>query len=81
MESDRAVGSITSAMRIVLHQICNTSYQGIAHWHYTEAANAVGYSNTGHFAAVFKRKYGIIPRECFVGKKPIPPFGIEIPPL
>lgn len=34
-----------------------------------EVANLVGYTHLGHFAAAFKRKYGITPRECFVGKK------------
>jgi AraC family transcriptional regulator, transcriptional activator of the genes for pyochelin and ferripyochelin receptors len=26
-------------------------------------ANAVGYANPGHFAAAFKRKYGMTPRK------------------
>ena len=29
----------------------------------TEVVRAVGYSNRGHFAAAFKRKYGVTPRE------------------
>ena len=34
-----------------------------------EVANIVGYAHLGHFAAAFKRKFGITPRECFLGKK------------
>ncbi|MEH2083950.1 MAG: AraC family transcriptional regulator [Nostoc sp.] len=32
-------------------------------------ANAVGYANPGHFAAAFKRKFGVSPSECKAGKK------------
>lgn len=34
-----------------------------------EVANIVGYAHLGHFAAAFKRQFGITPRECFLGKK------------
>jgi AraC-like DNA-binding protein len=34
-----------------------------------EVANLVGYSNPGHFAAAFKRKFGITPTESSLGKK------------
>jgi AraC-like DNA-binding protein len=34
-----------------------------------EVATIVGYSNLGHFAAAFKRKFGITPRDCLVGRK------------
>ncbi|MEH2182422.1 helix-turn-helix transcriptional regulator [Nostoc sp.] len=34
-----------------------------------EVANLVGYSHLGQFAAVFKRKFGITPSECLLGKK------------
>ncbi|MCC5603296.1 helix-turn-helix transcriptional regulator [Nostoc favosum] len=34
-----------------------------------EVANIVGYAHLGHFAAAFKRKFGMTPRECFLGKK------------
>ena len=30
--------------------------------------NNIGYSHLGHFAAAFKRKFGITPRECLQGK-------------
>jgi AraC-like DNA-binding protein len=40
------------------------SHQSVA-----EVANLVGYSNPGHFAAAFKRKFGITPTECNLGKK------------
>nr|WP_238718512.1 AraC family transcriptional regulator [Petrachloros mirabilis] len=33
-----------------------------------EIATMAGYSNPGHFAAAFKRKFGITPRECLLGK-------------
>jgi len=31
-------------------------------------ANNIGYTHLGHFAAAFKRKFGITPRECLQGK-------------
>lgn len=34
-----------------------------------EVATIVGYSNLGHFAAAFKRKFGITPRDCLSGRK------------
>jgi AraC-like DNA-binding protein len=34
-----------------------------------EVANRVGYSHLGHFAAGFKRKFGITPSECLVGQR------------
>lgn len=37
----------------------------------TEVANLVGYTHLGHFATTFKRKYGITPRECLLGKKSV----------
>ncbi len=33
--------------------------------------NVVGYANQSHFAAAFKRKYGITPLDCRLGKKPV----------
>ncbi|VEP15211.1 Transcriptional regulator, AraC family [Hyella patelloides LEGE 07179] len=33
-----------------------------------EVANAIGYSHLGHFAAAFKRQFGITPSECLAGK-------------
>lgn len=36
-----------------------------------EVANLSGYSQPGNFAAVFKRKFGITPRQCLSGKKNI----------
>ena len=33
-----------------------------------EVANLVGYSHLGHFAAAFKRQFGITPSECLAGK-------------
>jgi AraC-like DNA-binding protein len=34
-----------------------------------DVANLVGYSNPGHFAAAFKRRFGITPTACSLGKK------------
>ncbi|AFZ30276.1 transcriptional regulator, AraC family [Gloeocapsa sp. PCC 7428] len=34
-----------------------------------EVANLVGYGHLGHFAAAFKRQYGITPSQCLAGKK------------
>ncbi|MDM9379750.1 AraC family transcriptional regulator [Chlorogloeopsis sp. ULAP01] len=36
-----------------------------------EVANLVGYTHLGHFAAAFKKKYGMTPRECLLGKKSV----------
>jgi AraC-like DNA-binding protein len=38
------------------------------HCSITEIAAIVGYSNPGHFAAAFKRKFGMTPYECLLGK-------------
>ncbi len=34
-----------------------------------EVVNRCGYSNQGHFAAAFKRKFGITPKQCAMGRK------------
>jgi len=34
-----------------------------------EVANLVGYSHLGHFAAAFRRKFGITPNQCLMGRK------------
>jgi AraC-like DNA-binding protein len=39
-----------------------------------EVANLLGYSHLGHFAAAFKRQFGITPSECLLGKKSISPY-------
>jgi AraC-like DNA-binding protein len=36
-----------------------------------EVANSLGYYHLGHFAAAFKRQFGITPSECLLGKKSI----------
>ena len=36
-----------------------------------EVSAMTGYSNPGHFAAAFKRKFGITPSECMMGKKSV----------
>ncbi|MBN4006332.1 AraC family transcriptional regulator [Nostoc sp. LPT] len=40
----------------------------------TEVANLIGYSQPASFTTVFKRKFGITPKECLLGKKNI--FGV-----
>lgn len=35
----------------------------------TDVAHQVGYSNMGHFAATFRKQFGISPTECMLGKK------------
>lgn len=45
------------------HQLLQNSDFTVA-----EVANIVGYSHLGHFAAAFKRKFGVTPKECFLGK-------------
>jgi AraC family transcriptional regulator, transcriptional activator of the genes for pyochelin and ferripyochelin receptors len=35
----------------------------------TTVANTVGYSHLRHFSAAFKRKFGITPGKCRLGKK------------
>ncbi|MEH2012800.1 helix-turn-helix transcriptional regulator [Nostoc sp.] len=35
----------------------------------SEVAHAVGYSHLGHFTEAFKRKFGITPKQCQLGKK------------
>jgi AraC-like DNA-binding protein len=42
-----------------------------------EVAHLVGYSQLGHFAAAFRRRFGISPSDCLCGKKAI--FGIVRP--
>jgi AraC-like DNA-binding protein len=34
-----------------------------------EVVHRSGYSNQGHFAAAFKRKFGMTPKQCAIGKK------------
>jgi AraC-like DNA-binding protein len=36
-----------------------------------EVANRVGYSHLGHFAAGFKRQFGITPSECLAGQRAV----------
>ncbi|MGI2904613.1 helix-turn-helix transcriptional regulator [Tolypothrix sp. VBCCA 56010] len=36
-----------------------------------EVSNAVGYAHLGYFAQAFKKKFGITPKECQRGKKPL----------
>ncbi|WP_275332633.1 helix-turn-helix transcriptional regulator [Nodosilinea sp. PGN35] len=36
-----------------------------------EVVHRCGYSNQGHFAAAFKRKFGITPKQCAMGRKTV----------
>ncbi|MDF5709345.1 MAG: AraC family transcriptional regulator [Nostoc sp. S4] len=36
-----------------------------------EVSNAVGYAHLGYFAQTFKKKFGVTPKECQLGKKPL----------
>ncbi|WP_375510091.1 helix-turn-helix transcriptional regulator [uncultured Nostoc sp.] len=36
-----------------------------------EVGNRIGYSNLGHFAAAFKRRFGITPSQSLMGKKSV----------
>nr|WP_298911059.1 AraC family transcriptional regulator [uncultured Nostoc sp.] len=36
-----------------------------------EVANLVGYCNLGHFASAFRRRFGITPGKCLIGKKSV----------
>ncbi|MFW9260964.1 helix-turn-helix transcriptional regulator [Nostoc sp. CALU 546] len=56
-------GYLTDQRMEQAHQLLHSSDFTVA-----EVANIVGYSHLGHFAAAFKRKFGITPRECFFGK-------------
>ncbi|MEX0270782.1 helix-turn-helix domain-containing protein [Leptolyngbyaceae cyanobacterium UHCC 1019] len=37
-------------------------------WTVAEVAHRTGYSNQGHFAAAFKRKFGMTPKQCMMGR-------------
>ncbi|MEH2180227.1 AraC family transcriptional regulator [Nostoc sp.] len=47
------------------------TYNGQCQYTVAEVANLVGYSNPAHFAATFKRKFGITPSQCLLGKKSV----------
>lgn len=42
--------------------------------------NTVGYANQSHFAAAFKRKFGITPQDCRLGRKAISPSMVQNSP-
>ncbi|MEH2179623.1 helix-turn-helix domain-containing protein [Nostoc sp.] len=46
---------------------CDNQYQRTV----AEVAISLGYSNPAHFATAFKRKFGITPSECLLGKKSV----------
>jgi AraC-like DNA-binding protein len=57
-------GYLTNQRMEQAHQLLQNTDFTVA-----EVANIVGYSHLGHFAAAFKRKFGITPRECCLDKK------------
>lgn len=80
----RQVGINDNKLKIGFRQVFGTTVFGYLHNHRMEiarqllqdgkmrvaaVANAVGYANPGHFAAGFKRKFGVSPSECKAGNK------------
>ena len=80
----RQVGINDNKLKIGFREVFGTTVFGYLHNHRMEiarqllqdgkmrvaaVANAVGYANPGHFAAGFKRKFGVSPSECKAGKK------------
>ncbi|MEH2263861.1 helix-turn-helix transcriptional regulator [Nostoc sp.] len=78
------VGINDNKLKIGFRQVFGTTVFGYLHNHRMEiarqllqdgkmrvatVANEVGYANPGHFAAAFKRKFGVSPSECKAGKK------------
>lgn len=73
IESDKAprfhrpVGEVTSMMRTIIEQIWHLeqAQQLLRQGNLTVAmvANEVGYTHLGHFAAAFKRRFGMTPKE------------------
>lgn len=62
------VGYLTEQRRIQAEQLLRDQSMTV-----TEVAHRVGYGHLGHFAAAFKRKFGITPSQCLLGKKAV--FG------
>lgn len=58
------LGYLTKQRLIQAEQLLRHSNLTVA-----EVARCSGYSNQGHFAAAFKRKFGITPKQCAMGKK------------
>lgn len=80
----RQVGINDNKLKTGFREVFGTTVFGYLHNHRMEiarqllqdekmrvaaVANAVGYANPGHFAAGFKRKFGVSPSECKAGKK------------
>jgi AraC-like DNA-binding protein len=59
-------GYLTDQRMVLAEQLLRQGHYTVA-----ETAAAVGYSNPGHFAVAFKRKFGITPKECLLGKKSV----------
>jgi AraC-like DNA-binding protein len=63
----------TTVIGYLIQQRLNQAEQLLRERNYTvaEVANRVGYSHLGHFAAGFKRQFGITPSECLAGQRPL----------
>ena len=61
----------TTVFGYLTHQRMEQAAQRLREGNITvaEVANLVGYSHLGHFAAAFRRKFGITPNQCLLGKK------------
>ncbi len=57
-------GYLTDQRMVLAEQLLRQGDYTVA-----EVAAVVGYSNPGHFAVAFKRKFGITPTECLLGRK------------
>ncbi|HEY9763627.1 MAG TPA: AraC family transcriptional regulator [Trichocoleus sp.] len=57
------IGYLTQQRMIRAEQLLREQHNTVA-----EVANKVGYTHLGHFAAAFKRQFGITPSECIAGQ-------------
>lgn len=63
----------TTAIGYLIQQRLIQAEQLLRERNYTiaEVANRVGYSHLGHFAAGFKRQFGMTPSECLAGQRSV----------
>lgn len=61
----------TTPMRYMAQQRMQLARQLLreGNWTVAEVARMVGYGHFGHFAAAFRRQFGMNPRECMAGNK------------
>jgi AraC-like DNA-binding protein len=58
------VGYLTQQRMQYAHQLLQSRQGTVA-----EVARRVGYGHLGHFAAAFKRQFGVTPKKCLMGKR------------